>query len=97
MFYNGSNPRRCHGLRVACPFGAEKLRLTLRVGIAARVTARVTARVRARVRARVGARVGPETGGFSELLRVPEHEHWTTAPKMVHFDSGSRAFSCTDL
>ena len=29
MFDNGSNPRRCHGLRVACPFEAEKLRLAL--------------------------------------------------------------------
>ena len=26
-FYNGSNPWRCHGLRVHCPFGAETLRL----------------------------------------------------------------------
>ncbi len=23
MFYNGSNPRRCHGLRVACLFGGD--------------------------------------------------------------------------
>jgi hypothetical protein len=29
----GSSPRRCHGLRVAYPFGAETLRLSLRVGI----------------------------------------------------------------
>ena len=26
-FHNGSNPWRCHGLRVACPFRAETLRL----------------------------------------------------------------------
>jgi hypothetical protein len=30
---NGSNPRRCHGLRVACPFGAETLRLSLGIGM----------------------------------------------------------------
>ena len=33
MFDNGSNPRRCHGLRVTYPFGAETLRLSLRVGM----------------------------------------------------------------
>jgi hypothetical protein len=33
MFYNGSTPRRCHGLRTAGPFGATKLRLSSRVGI----------------------------------------------------------------
>ena len=33
MFHNGSNPRRCHGLRVACPFRAETLRLSLSGGV----------------------------------------------------------------
>jgi hypothetical protein len=36
MLYNGSNPRRGHGLRVAFPFGTETLRLFLRVGIRCR-------------------------------------------------------------
>ena len=33
MFSNESNPRRCHGLRVDCPFKAETLRLSLRGGV----------------------------------------------------------------
>jgi hypothetical protein len=46
LFDNGLNPRRCHGLRVACPFGAETLRLSLGIGMiwaAGRLTASLAA------------------------------------------------------